>query len=84
MTASWYSIRLFSTSCTAEYARICHSGGLVGSVLHKVQVVYTAWVSSLTLPSVRRAPLAASLPFCASKARMPFSTPSRMPWVNSA
>ncbi len=36
---SLYSIFLFSTSCTAVTARNCHSGGLLGSVLHMLQVV---------------------------------------------
>src|SRR5579863_1176244 len=62
-TASSYSIFLCSRSCTALLARNCHSGGLLGSDLHRLQVEYTAFAISLISPPVRRAPLAARRPF---------------------
>ena len=75
MTASWYSIFLCSKSCTADSARISHNGGLVGSLAHRLQVEYTTRDISFNSPFVRRAPLAAILPFSARMARMSRNTP---------
>jgi hypothetical protein len=83
-TAFSYSIFLCSRSCTADSARICHSGAFVGSFAHRLQVEYTTRDISLISPSVRRTPLAASLPFSARMARMSRSTPFFISWVISA
>ncbi len=77
-------MRSCSLSSTAEEARICQNGGWLGSSLQMLQVEYTTFDSSLMRPLVRRAPLAASLPFSASCARMPRRMPSFMPAVSSA
>ena len=68
----------------ASYARSSQNGGCSGCWAHTLQAVYTARDRSLTLPSVRLAPLAASLPFSDNSERMFDITPSRIPCVSSA